>query len=119
MILHLFRLITYSFAAGFIVLLALYTLYRADIWHLQTIGDGFRYNYRRDIAYITGSNDRVVVSSNPQLIADYYAASGDRPLILLVHGSTSAGRHDILIRLLARHLNSEWLLLLEGVGQTA
>ena len=47
---------------------------------------------------------RVVIRETPFLVGDYYPAESDRPLVILVHGSTRAGRRAALVRALATTL---------------
>lgn len=58
------------------------------------------------VAYVGDDPERVVISRSPLRVADYYAASGDLPLIVLVHGSDPKGRRSAFSRLLAHRLRA-------------
>lgn len=74
------------------------------------------------IVRIGGGVERLVVAENPSLIADYYAAEGRRPLIILVHGSSRQARKSGFVRLMANRLQAEGFpvmaLDLEGFGES-
>ena len=66
--------------------------------------------------------ERVIVSYSPRLVADYYVAPGNKPLILVVHGSAKDGRRSALTRLLASRLRADGFpvlaLDLAGFGES-
>jgi pimeloyl-ACP methyl ester carboxylesterase len=74
------------------------------------------------IAKVGHDAKRVVVSHSPRLVADYYAAPGNKPLILFIHGSEKDGRRSALTRLLASRLRADGFpvlaLDLPGFGES-
>ena len=98
------RVLGYA-ALSLLILVGLGAVLYVVSWSFRTSVDALVSGSR--ITRLPARVDRMIISEEPLLMADFYEGSGDMPLVVLAHGSTRLGRRNPLIRFLAAQLQSK------------